>query len=479
MRIFLIILLAKLIASLSRLLNLGAGGTWPGELALMIKPDILDFFANQISQKTILVAGTNGKTTTVKIISEILRNKETKILRNDSGGNVLNGIISTLITHAAFSGQIKTDYLILEVDEATLPLVARQIKPKVILLLNLFRDQLDRYGEVNTIAEKWLTALKRLPKETTFILNADDPVIAYLGRELAGKKYYFGLNDKNYYLNQIPHAVDSLYCPVCKNKLNYQGVFLSHLGDWQCLSCNFKKPKLDLEEKNCWFPLEGVYNRYNTLAAMLTGKILGIDQEKINQVLKNFQPAFGRQEEFEIDGRKIKIYLSKNPTGMNETIRTVIQNQKSRLRSPKTTYGEASKNQNIVLLVLNDRIPDGRDVSWIWDVDTEELLDSFDSIIISGDRAYDMGLRIKYSNKIKNQKSQPKADRPLDENISSKGGSASGGKNTNQKLKIFTNLKEAIKFGIETTENEETLYILPTYSGMLEVRKILTGRKIL
>jgi len=450
MRLFLIIIIGKVISAFNRFLNLGAGGTWPGEIALWFDKDIFSKLTKDVEEKIILIAGTNGKTTTAKMTEEILRDGDIKTLRNESGGNVLNGLVSTLVVNGTFSGKINADWVIFEVDEATLPIVLNYITPKTVVLLNLFRDQLDRYGEVDILAEKWLSAFKKLPKETTIILNADDPQIAYLGKNLKLNILYFGLKNQDFFLKKIPHATDSLYCPSCSTKLNYAGVFISHLGDWWCEKCGLKKPELAINENRWDFPLEGVYNRYNTLAAILVGKSLGIPNPVIKGALKNFKPAFGRQEEFEIKGRRIKIYLSKNPTGMNEAIRTITKNLEPR-----------TKNKQIVLLVLNDRIPDGRDVSWIWDVDTEELQSSFNQIIVSGDRAYDMGLRIKYSDKLKTQNSKLKTTVQ------------------NSKLIIEENLKRAIYLGIEKTPINETFYILPTYSAMLEVRKILTGRKIL
>lgn len=466
MKLSLIVFLGKVISAISRFLNFGAGETWPGEIALWLEKNIFPKLTKNIQGKIILIAGTNGKTTTAKMIEEILKYGDIKILRNKSGGNVLNGLVSILVVNATFSGKINADWIIFEVDEATLPIVLNYITPKALVLLNLFRDQLDRYGEVDIIAEKWLAALKKLPQETTLILNADDPQIAYLGKGLKTEVLYFGLKSKKFFLKKFPHATDFTYCPRCQTKLTYEGFFMSHLGNWWCKNCGLKKPEPEIDENHWDFPLEGVYNRYNTLATILVTKAIGINEKKIRQALKNFKPAFGRQEEFFINGRKVKILLSKNPTGMNEAIRTVaqIQNSKCKIKNYESKLRN-NKSQNPILLVLNDRIPDGRDVSWIWDVDTEELQSSFDQIIVSGDRAYDMGLRLKYSNiQITNKQMNVKCQMS---NVKTKN------------LIIEENLKKAINLGIEKTLKGETFYILPTYSAMLEVRKILTGRKIL
>jgi len=442
---FSIIFLGKLVALVSHLLNIGAGGTWPGEIALRIDQDILKKFAKQVRNGIILIAGTNGKTTTAKMVKTILRDGGI-IIHNDSGANLLNGLTSAFINKASWFGKIDASWVVFEVDEATLPLVLAEFTPKIVVLLNLFRDQLDRYGEIDLIAEKWEKALKKLPRSLTVILNADDPQIAHLGKDLSAKVLYFGLNDPKIFLTDLQHATDSIYCLDCGGRLKYVGIYFSHLGVWSCEKCGLKRPMVNLSEWN--YPLPGVYNRYNTLAAVLTAKSLGIEDKMIKMAVNNFVPAFGRQEEFTKEGKRIKLLLSKNPTGFNESLRTLK---------------EFPGKKKTVLLALNDRIPDGRDVSWIWDVDTEELVKNVvRAIIITGDRAYDMGLRIKYSSSSEFQISN------------FPGLPARAGK-----FQIEKELKKAIFLGLEQTPKMETLYVLSTYSAMLEVRKILAGRKIL
>lgn len=412
---------AKLILFFSRSFGLGAGSTWPGHVVLEINPHFLRDFRKSFKGKIILIAGTNGKTTTSKMIRVILESNGKKIIHNEAGANLLNGIASAIVNKPDGS-----DVALFEVDENTLPNAVKELLPDIIVLLNLFRDQLDRYGEVDSIANKWKKAFSQFKKNYVLILNSDDPHIAFLGENVKAKLLYFGIDDENLFIKAPQHAMDATNCPRCSYKLDFSGIYFSHLGLWSCKSCKLKRPTPDISKVKS--PLPGVYNIYNTQAAILVAKTLGIEEEKAKKLLTNFSAAFGRQEEFEIAGKKIQILLSKNPAGFNESIRTV--------------KGLGAKT---VLLVLNDRIPDGRDVSWIWDVDFEEL--SNVNLIISGDRAYDMGLRIKYANSSKNQ--------------------------------IIKNLKEAIEIGLKQIGKGETLYILPTYSAMLEVRKILTGRKIL
>ena len=260
----------------------------------------------------------------------------------------------------------------------------KDCQPQYILGLNLFRDQLDRYGEVDTIARRWQDAIASLPSDTTIILNADDPTLAYLGHQLTQQILFFGLNEPQLYLEAIPHAVDSIYCPKCGHLLDYQGVYLSHLGDYQCPNCGFAKSETAIDSQEWSQILIGVYNKYNTIAAGLLAQTIGIERDNIFDTVRNFKAAFGRAEELTVNDKQIRILLSKNPVGMNETIRAVRDIQKT---DPAP----------VTLLLLNDRIPDGTDVSWIWDVDTETLTNQGGTTIVSGDRSYDMALRLRYS----------------------------------------------------------------------------------
>lgn len=450
MKTLLLIWIGKTVTFASRLLGLGNGSTWPGHIALQIDPQILHKLSLQITNGIILIAGTNGKTTTVKIIKTILEDKTkkislNKIISNESGANLINGVVSSLINKCSWLGKIQATWAIFEVDEATLPIILEKLNPKFIIFLNLFRDQLDRYGEIDIIANNWQRALKSLPSESTLILNADDPHVAFLGNNLKAKVIYFGLNDKSFFLNDMEHAVDSIYCPNCGQKLNYSGFFFSHLGHWYCLNCGNTRPAVDLSS---WtYPLPGTYNRYNTLAAVCLTKAIGIKDKDINKKLTNFKPAFGRQEEIETDDKNIKIILSKNPAGFNESMRVL---------------NDLPGKKKTILLVLNDRIPDGLDVSWIWDVDFE-IIPANSEIIISGDRAFDLGLRIKYT--------QDKIPNLIPSNESSDLRS--------RQFQIIDNLKTAIREGLKRISEGESLYMLPTYSAMLEARKIITGKKIL
>jgi lipid II isoglutaminyl synthase (glutamine-hydrolysing) len=446
------IFVAKISTIGIQLFQLGAGATWPGEIALKLRPNLLKSFAKQ-PVTMILVAGTNGKTTTVKMLETIIKAQKMKVKHNDSGANLENGLLACLLNNSDWLGKLKSDIYLFEVDEAALTQVLLKLTPKIVVLLDLFRDQLDRYGEVDAIAEKWLIELQKLSPYSKLIINADDPQLAYIGTRQHIPTSYFGLEDDDLYLPKMQHATDTIFCPKCGQRLTFAGVYFSHLGKWTCGKCHLTHPDVSISAKDFDSPLEGVYNKYNTLAAALTAEALNIPDDAIKLALTSFKPAFGRMEEVIYQGKKVKILLSKNPTGFNESIRTILN---SFTRGP-------------IMIVLNDRIPDGTDVSWIWDVDFEvlkehesnELISRISQIIVSGDRSLDMGLRLKYAGLV--QSSQITVH----------------GNGVKSKFIIKLSLNEALDTAISVVRENETLWILATYSGMLDVRKIITGKKIL
>jgi UDP-N-acetylmuramyl tripeptide synthase len=434
-RLALAVSIAKSVTFLVRSLRLGAASVLPGSIARRIEPRLLHLLSQQVKKGVILIAGTNGKTTTSLLLCTILKHKGYRIAHNSTGANLENGLATALIENTGLLGCLDVDYAILEVDENIFPKVLKPLEPRIILCLNLFRDQLDRYGEVDTISKRWTKVISTLPADTVVISNADDPTLSYLGQQLNQKVLFFGLNEPEHYLEAIPHAVDSIYCPRCGHSLDYQGIYLSHLGDFTCPSCGFSKSRPSLESGKWSQILVGLYNKYNTLAAATAAKELGVDEGTIRETINNFQAAFGRGEDLVIDGKRVRILLSKNPVGTNETIRVVTQS-----------------NDTTTLVVLNDRTPDGTDISWIWDVDTEKLVERGGTLVVSGDRVYDMALRLRYSEKSVESKIN---------------------------LIVDEDLRRAIGTALEHTPANETLHILPTYSAMLEVREVLTGRKIL
>lgn len=411
----------------------GNGGTWPGEIALYIYPKLLHFFRVSAG-KIIVIVGTNGKTTTAKMLETILGEEHFLVGRNETGANLANGIASTFIKFCSWRGKFTKNTFIFEVDEAAFTKTVSSLSPDVVIMLNLFRDQLDRYGEVDTIASHWISQLKKMSPQTKLIANGDDPYIVFIASQSLLPVKYFGIHNPEMYLSAIDHATDALFCPMCGNRLTYGGTYFSHLGSFACGKCSFRHPKLDLASNEVTSPLPGVYNLYNTLASSLASHELGISEQKSKESLAHFTPAFGRMESCIYDDRKVVLLLSKNPTGFNESLRTALH----------------SKATGLLVIVINDNTADGKDVSWLWDVDFEMLTLFQMPIMVSGSRAYDLATRLLYAD------IQP------------------------SRIVVVPRLEDAVK-QIKNYLPEAHLdcWILPTYTAMLEVRKIIVGKKIL
>lgn len=444
------IIIGKTIFLLSRLFGQGGGTAAPGLIALKIYPRLLSYFSSQFKKGTILITGTNGKTTTARLITHLLKSKKISFLHNRTGSNLARGLVSTCLQASSFSGKINQDFGVFEIDEAAFGQLAPQLNPSLVIILNLFRDQLDRYGEIDQVLTNWQKALKTLAKKTIIILNSDDPSVASLGQKTKQKVIYFGLRDKKFSQVQPSHASDATFCPRCLASLVYQHCYISHLGLYQCPNCGRIQPRAKIncqtilkasldstlsfiktaaEKEIINLPLPGTYNLYNLLAAVTSLNYLNISLSQIKKAVKQFQPPFGRVERIKTAANKfIQIFLVKNPAGFNEVLRTLKNNVK------KPT----------LLIAINDLIADGQDISWLWDVDFEEIVKQTKKIVFSGLRAEDMALRWQYA---KNSKGK--------------------------EFQIEKNYSQAIKQELKMIEKGETLFILPTYTAMLAIRKTL------
>jgi lipid II isoglutaminyl synthase (glutamine-hydrolysing) len=394
----------KATGALSRLSRRGGGTTLPGDVARAIDRDILRKLSQDLKFGSIVITGTNGKTTTARLVSWLLEGAGHRVVSNRSGANLIFGVTAATLESANNSGRLSADWGVFEIDEASLPKAIDEIQPKAALVLNLFRDQLDRYGELESIAKKIEAALANLPVGSTALLNADDPRVAEIGSNLIHPPLWFGLDDTTVAEHELPHAADARTCPRCGSSLIFDAVYVGHDGVYRCPNGDFERPTADItatkiklngfdsiamtvhsqtamQDQRISLPLGGLYNAYNVLAAYSAGITLGLDPDYIAQRLQDFRAAFGRQERMEFRGRHLNLVLSKNPAGFNETLRTAV---------------DLAQGNNF-LIALNDRKADGTDVSWIWDVDFERLKGKARALIPAGNRAHDLAVRFKYA----------------------------------------------------------------------------------
>jgi UDP-N-acetylmuramyl tripeptide synthase len=382
----------------------GRGGTaLPGLVALTIDPDFIAALASDLAHGVVLVSGTNGKTTTTRMLSDIVRAIGWAPTHNRSGSNLERGIAGALLTESTWRGEPSGDIGMFEVDEASLPLVLRRISPRVVLVTNLFRDQMDRYFEIDQLARRIGDAIAKLDPRVTLVLNADDPIVAWLGQRHSGPVVYFGVDDPTVG-GRVPQVIsDATRCPRCKQPLSYERVVLAHEGDWSCPSCGLMRPERDVSATRVALtpvsseiqlrtavasafdpvrvPIAGLYNAYNALAALAVARALDIALPTAALAIANFRPAFGRLEQVAVDGREMRLILVKNPAGFNAAISAFLETG----RRPR------------LLAALNDRDADGRDVSWIWDADFETLAPAVEHAVVTGIRSRDLANRLKYA----------------------------------------------------------------------------------
>ncbi len=441
------IVAGKTAGGASRLLGRGGGTAIAGLAALRVDPGIVRELASQAGAGAIAITGTNGKTTTSLMLNRIATAAGLSPLHNRSGSNMMRGVAAMLVEEASLTGTIAEAprrLAVLEVDEATLPEITEAVRPRVTVFTNLFRDQLDRYGEVDTVARSWERALAG--SDGTIVLNADDPAVAHLGRDTAKHVVYYGIDDVSAGSEMVDHASDFRTCLACGSDLAYTATFYGHLGHWRCPSCGNARPQPEVRitrvatgehktemtiatadgEMTVSLPLAGLYNAYNALAAAAGALALGLSREAIVTALDGFTAAFGRQERFAVEGRNVEVLLGKNPTGLNQVLRIIAERA----------------GEQRVIFFLNDDIADGRDISWIWDADYELVRPHTAWLRASGNRAEDLALRLKYAG-------------------------------FGDEAAIEHDASAVLRSGIAATPVGGTLFVVPTYTAMLEVRELL------
>lgn len=443
-------LIARTAGEASRRLGRGGGTTLPGTVLLRIRPGATAELAGDLRHGSVAISATNGKTTTTRLVARGLAETDHSVVSNRAGANLISGVTASLLRAPT---AVRTQSVgLFEVDEAALPDVAAATTPRVITLINLFRDQLDRYGELETLIETWRTMIGGQPATTTLVLNADDPAIASLGADRENV-IWFGVDDPSAAVPELAHAADTTRCRVCSTELRYSQITLGHLGHWTCPNGDSQRPSADVSvtaitdasitgqtltlrtpagPTTVTVALPGVHNAYNVAAAAATLLALDVDLDSIAAGLAATPPAFGRAERVTVDGRDVVMMLAKNPTGVNANIRAVL----------------AHAGDLHVLALLNDRSADGQDVSWIWDVDWEPLIPRLAQLTLAGDRSRDLGLRFRYA------------------------GMAA------EMMTITPQPAAALDEALSKTQPGDTLFVLPTYTAMLDLRGVLTDRGI-
>lgn len=450
--------LSRAVGTLAKLR--GSGGTsLPGKVLVRLQPDAVARLAQRLPHGCAVISATNGKTTTAALAAGVLQRASIPLVHNSAGANMEGGVASALLQSSDLRGKSAAQLGLFEVDEAWLPRLTHALKPRAILLCNLFRDQLDRYGELEAIAERWAQTVSEGPgRQAQLLLNADDPLVADLGRERENT-LYFGIEDEGVALASMSHAADAKRCRRCGAAYLFDAVYLGHLGRYHCPSCGRQRPQpqivatqIELKgvhsasftlqtpagEAQVQLSLPGLYNVYNALAAAALTFALGIEPQQIAHSLSATQAAFGRAELLQVSGRPLRILLVKNPAGANEVLRTLA----------------LQPGDHDLLCVLNDRIADGRDVSWVWDADFEALSSRLRHVTCAGTRAPEIALRLKYAGV------DPK------------------------RIAVIEDLPQALDAAIADSPTSTDprapppLYALPTYTAMLQLRGLLVRRRL-
>ena len=441
---------ARAVGELARRAGRGGGTSLPGKVLIALEPEAISELSARLPRGSLVVSATNGKTTTAAMVASVLARAGVPVVHNRAGANMAGGVASTLLAAARSGGRIDGELGLFEVDEFWLDRIVPELAPRGILLGNLFRDQLDRYGELDTIADRWAAvAFSPAGRHARLVLNADDPLIADLGRG-APEVTYFGVEDPSMAIPEMQHASDSKHCRRCGAAYVYDVVYLGHLGVYRCPSCGQERPapavaaeRITLDgtrgssfelvfpegRARLELPLPGLYNVYNALGASALCLGLGIALDTVVAGLGEVRAAFGRAERLAIGDVEVQVLLVKNPAGANEILRTLV----------------LEGDELELLGILNDRTADGRDVSWVWDADFEMLAGRVRRVTCSGTRAGELAVRLKY------------AGVPVD------------------RLHVVPELAPALDEALAAAGSSH-LYVLPTYTALLELRGELAGR---
>jgi len=435
-----------------RFLNVSGGTSFPGAIARRVDPLVLQKVAAASKARKAAITGSNGKTTTCRMLAALAEASGISIAHNRSGSNLLQGVTSVAVRGADLRGRMRAQLLLLEVDEATMRRVMPEVTPDMVLVTNIFRDQLDRFGELYSMARMLEAAVEALPRHGSAVLNGDDALVASLAPRAQARRLYFGLRVEGVGSEVPEHSADTIRCVHCQHPLTFRRAYLSHLGDYECRGCGIKRPDLDIAVTaihpspdggndvtaetpagtlQVHVPLPGLHNVYNAAAAIAGAFALGmLDPGSARSALEALRPAFGRLEEIKAGGRQAVLSFVKNPTSYNATLRLILQRP----------------GRKHVLAAHSNTVVDGEDFAWLWDVDLESLVPDLASLVVSGTRAEEVALRMKYA-----------------------------GANLTD-IRVIPGRQSALDTALARIPPDEPLYILAGYTPMREFRRIMQRR---
>jgi UDP-N-acetylmuramyl tripeptide synthase len=452
-RLALAISAGKLAGASGRILGVGGGTSLPGMIARRIDPDVLKAVMSGNTAKKIVITGSNGKTTTSRMIAEMAKESGNRLSHNRSGSNLLQGVTSVAVNFATLSGKLESDVLVFEIDEGTMQHVVPEIQPDVVVITNIFRDQLDRFGELYAVARSLDKVLEDLPETSTIVLNGNDPQVANFGMNAKARRVFFGLETTEVGMPVPEASADVIRCIHCQEDLEYKVAYLSHLGLYRCPNCGYTLPPLDIAatsvrlasdgkgptqatlrtpegEMQIQIPLPGIHNVYNAAAAVGAALAAGFPKQKLPNALAKLQPAFGRLEEIKAGDQTIYLAFVKNPTSFNLIMRLIMQHP----------------GQKHLLLAASHTVVDGEDFSWLWDLELEEMAPSIVDAICSGNKPEELAMRLKY------------AEVPV------------------ERIRMIEDREQALDAALKNAGPGGTLYVLATYSPTQELRRIMQKR---
>jgi len=452
-RLALAISAGKLASASGRLLRIGGGTSLPGMIARRIDPNVLKSVVGASKARKIVITGSNGKTTTARMTAAIADANRFRVSQNRTGSNLLQGVTSVAVNAASIFGNLDCDVLLFEIDEGTIPHAVPEIQPDVVVITNIFRDQLDRYGELYSVAKALNKMLESLPETATIVLNGNDPQVANFGQNARARRVYFGLETMEVGTPVPEQSADIIRCIHCNHDLEYKVAYLSHLGLYSCPNCGYTLPKLDFAATSVQLasdgegpthttirtpqgdieltiPLPGLHNVYNAAAAIAASMAADFDITKSDAALSHIRPAFGRLEKIQAGDKTIYLSFVKNPTSFNLIMRLIAQHQ----------------GKKHLLLAMSNTVVDGEDFAWLWDADIEEIVPDILDAICCGNKAEELAMRLKYAEV------------------------------STDKIKMIHDREAALDAALRNVEPGGTLYILSGYTPTQELRKIMQKR---